>query len=86
MDCCSEHQLGGDAAVPGGTKTTFREPTVTFDVRDFDEVAEVMEPKKRRRLSEQQRLAAIERLRPFRLKAGETLGTGHVRAQNYPKF
>ena len=38
---------------------------VLFDVEHFDEVAEITKPRKRRRLKEQQRQAAVERLRQY---------------------
>jgi hypothetical protein len=42
----------------------------TFPVEAFDEVAEIMKPWKRRRISDEQRQAAVERLRRYREKAG----------------
>jgi len=38
---------------------------VTFHVDQFDEVTTIMKPKRRRRLSPEQRQAAIERLKPY---------------------
>ncbi len=46
-----------------------REKTFVFDVTLFDRVAEVVRPRKRRRLSEGQRRAAAERLARVRPKA-----------------
>lgn len=40
-----------------------------FDVSDFVQVAEIMKPKLRRRLSPQQKAAQIERLRKFQFSA-----------------
>ena len=39
--------------------------TLLFDVADFDKVAEIMRPKKRRRMTPEQRQAAVERLKAF---------------------
>lgn len=41
---------------------------VLFDVEHFDEVAEIMLPRKRRRLSPEQRIAAGERLKAYRFQ------------------
>ena len=51
LDCTTVHQDGDDFAA-------FR-----FHVDDFDAIAEIMRPRKRRRLSEEQRRKNAERLR-----------------------
>ena len=56
MECCTIRQLG-DAEV-----------SASFDVKDFDLVAEVMRPKKRRRLKPEQRQRLIDAGRPYRLR------------------
>jgi len=53
LDCVRVHQHGD------------REITVVFDVADFDRVAAVLKPRKRRRLSPEQRAASAERLKRF---------------------
>ena len=46
---------------------------VTFDVEHFDEIAEIMKPRRRRRLSEAQKKECVERLRPHWPAKGETV-------------
>ncbi len=48
------------------------ELTVIFDVADFDRVAAVMEPRRRRRLSPEQRAACAERLKAYHFQPGVT--------------
>ena len=48
--------------------------TVLFDVEDFEAVAEIMKPRKRRRLSEEQKQKAVERLRPYWSTKGQKFG------------
>lgn len=48
------------------------ELTVIFDVADFDRVAAVLEPKRRRRLSPEQRAACAERLKAYHFQPGVT--------------
>lgn len=43
---------------------------ITFPVEHFDEVAAIVKPRLRRRLSEQQRAACTERLRQYQLTPG----------------
>ena len=54
--------------------------TFTFDVDCFAAVAEVVKPRRRRHLSESQRLASIERLREYRFPARQSVSesAGHV--------
>jgi len=46
-----------------------QELTVLFDVADFDAVAQILKPRRRRRLTPAQRQAASERLKQFRFSA-----------------
>ncbi len=64
LDCVTVTQDGEDGI------------NVTFHVDDFDKVAEVMKPRKRRRLSPEQRQLAAERLRPFRFPAAAQSDSG----------
>lgn len=57
LPCCRMHQDGD-----------FGELTVLFDMSDFDTVADVMKPRRRRRLSPEQRQAAVERLAKYAFK------------------
>ena len=57
LDCIEVNQ-GGDDGI-----------SVKFHVRNFDQVAEIMKPRKRRRLSEAQRVAAIQRLTKYQFSA-----------------
>ncbi len=56
LSCCEVYQDGTDGV------------TVLFDLADFDEVAAIMQPRRRRRLSEAQRQACTERLAKVRPK------------------
>jgi len=49
----------------------FGELTVIFHIDYFDEIAKIMRPKKRRRLSEKQKSLSIDRLRPHCFKKTE---------------
>ena len=67
MACCTIHQEGE------------KEVTVNFDVKDFDQVAEVMKPRKRnkgRAFTEEEIRASIERLKKYRFKPGQSGRTG----------
>ena len=44
----------------------------TFDVKHFDEVAEIMKPRRRRRLSEAQKQQCVDQLRKYWPAKGET--------------
>jgi hypothetical protein len=46
---------------------------VLFDVRHFDEVAKIMKPRRRRRLSDQQKRESVERLRRYWPRKGQTV-------------
>jgi len=70
MDCCTIHRLGDT------------EITANFDVADFGKVAEVMKPRKKRRLSDSQRRAQIERLKVHRFMPGQV---AENKAVNGPK-
>src|SRR5262245_29563888 len=67
------HLAARVAAIPGVRlyQDGDHEKTFLFDVEAFDKVAEVVEPKKRRRLSEEQRAAQVERLKAHRFGKGE---------------
>lgn len=54
LPCCRLHQDGEDGV------------NVIFHVDDFDQVAEIMKPRRRRRLSPEQRAQRTERLRSYR--------------------
>jgi hypothetical protein len=56
------------AALPGVTLTQDgdEEKTFTFPVSIFDEVAKIVQPRRRRHLSDEQKAKAAETLRPFR--------------------
>jgi len=54
---------------------------VKFHVRHFDAVAPILRLRKRRQLTEEQREAAIERLKPFAFPAG----TQPVRSEGTPQ-
>ena len=56
LDFATVHQDGTDGV------------TVLFPIERFDEVAEIMQPKRRRRLSPEARKAAGERLAKYRLE------------------
>lgn len=43
---------------------------IIFDVRYFDLVATIVKPRRRRRLSDEQRAAAVDRLRPYQPPLG----------------
>lgn len=60
MPCCRVEQDGDDGV------------NASFDVRDFDRVAEVMKPRRRRRMSEELKAAAAERFRAMRESVGFT--------------
>jgi hypothetical protein len=47
----------------------------TFPLDRFDEVAEIVRPKRRRRLSESQRQASIDRLRPYWYESADNGGS-----------
>ena len=53
------------------------EVIVTFDVADFDTVAAIMQPRRQRRLSPEQRAAASAKLQAYKFCPGHT----HVRAR-----
>jgi hypothetical protein len=53
------------------------EVTVTFDVADFGTVAAIMQPRRRRRLSPEQRAEASARLQAYKFRPGHK----HVRAR-----
>jgi hypothetical protein len=55
--------------------------SVLFHVRDFEPVAELMKPRRRRRLSPEQRRAAIERLRSHQFTACHDDSEARKRAQ-----
>jgi hypothetical protein len=57
LSCCTLYQDGTDGI------------TVLFDLADFGEVAAIMRPRRRRRLTTAQRLAAAERLSKYRFSA-----------------
>jgi len=44
---------------------------VLFDVRDFDAVAKIMHPRRRRRLSEEQKRQSAKRLRKYQFAKGQ---------------
>jgi len=46
---------------------------VVFDVEHFDQVAEIMKPRRRRRLSPEQRQNAAERLREYQPAKGQSV-------------
>jgi hypothetical protein len=50
--------------------------TVLFDVADFDRVAEIIQPKRRRRLSPEHKAKLIEASRPFRFGHGSKCSSG----------
>ena len=54
LDCCRIHQDGDDG-----------ELTVLFDVADFDKLAKVMRPHRKRQWTEEQKLQAGERLAKY---------------------
>ena len=56
LDCCEIYQLGDT------------EVTVNFNVRDFDRVAELLKPKKRRRLSPEHRQKLVRASIPHRFR------------------
>jgi hypothetical protein len=71
LDCVTVHvdcEVEGKRGRPG-----FRECTVLFDVADFDKVAELMEPKRRYRLSPERRLACAERLKAYHFQPGHNV-------------
>jgi hypothetical protein len=45
---------------------------VTFDVADIDQIAEIVKPRRKRRLSEEQRRQAAERLAPYQFNPRST--------------
>ena len=51
------------------------EATFVFDVADFDKVAELVKPWRKPRMSDEQRLAAADRLREFRFQPGRVTAT-----------
>jgi len=57
LPCCEVQQDGSDGV------------TVLFDLADFEEVAAIIQPRRRRRLKEAQRLACTERLANLRSQA-----------------
>jgi hypothetical protein len=58
------------------------EITVTFDVRDFERVAELLKPRRRRRLTVERRVAAAERLAKYAFKpAGQSDSDERKRAR-----
>ena len=69
LACTEMWQDGGDGV------------NVRFHVRDFDQVAKIMKPKRRRRLPPGQRQAAIERLRSYRFTARQNDSGDRRRAQ-----
>jgi len=59
LSCCLIHQDGDDG-----------ELTAVFDVADFDRVAQVMKPRRRRRLSEARRAQLVEAGAKTRFQSG----------------
>jgi hypothetical protein len=53
LDCVTVHQDGSDGM------------TVLFDVADFAKVAEVMKPRRRRQMNDEQKRIAAERLAKY---------------------
>jgi hypothetical protein len=45
--------------------------TLLFDIEDFEQVAQIVKPRRRRRLSDEQRAAAAERLRSYQPAKGQ---------------
>jgi hypothetical protein len=70
LDCVRVHQDGRDGGHP--------ETTVLFDAADFTRVAAVIEPKRRRRLSPEQRAACADRLKAYQFQP-----TGHARNERH---
>ena len=60
LSCCEIVQWGDNEA------------TLTFDIGDFDEVAKVMLPRKRRRFTEEQKRLMSERLKDYQFKPTES--------------
>lgn len=55
-----------------------------FHVEHFDEVARIMKPRRRRRLSAEQRQAATERLKAYQFPARQSSGAGLERTETVP--
>jgi hypothetical protein len=60
LPCCQVEQDGSDGV------------TVLFDVADFETVAELMQPHRKRRMTPEQRQAAVDRLAAYRFTAAVT--------------
>lgn len=69
LACCRIHQEGD------------REITALFDVADFARVAAALRPRRRRRLSAEQRAASVERLVAFRFRSKSAARRNESKAQ-----
>ena len=73
LDCTTVVQDGSDGI------------NATFHVRDFERVAELMKPKRRRRLTVEQRRAAAERLAKYAFKpARQSDSEAQIRTSRVP--
>ena len=73
LDCTTVVQDGSDGI------------NATFHVRDFERVAELMKPKRRRRLTVEQRRAAAERLAKYAFKpAGQSDSEAQIQPSRFP--
>ena len=73
LDCTTVVQDGSDGI------------NATFHVRDFERVAELMKPKRRRRLAVEQRVAAAERLAKYAFKpARQSDSEAQIRTSRVP--
>jgi hypothetical protein len=59
--------------------------SVTFDVSDFDDVARVVQPRKRRRLTEQQKQEAVERLAGYQFGSQSRTSERSQRPVTHPE-